>query len=244
MMRRILTLMIATAALAAGAAIAPSSAQKAGEGWLRLGHLSPDTKSVDVRVSALAGGSTVFALKGVSYGDVSAYEDLPTGSYTVSMVPAGSAASTPPVISATVKIDEGSATTVTAYGPNDDLQVRAFDDDLSAPKPGEARVRLVQASTMTPQVDVTTSTGRVIAADARQGSATNYAEIPAGDWKLNVTGADVEGRKDVSVNAGTVTTLFVVDTKDAGLTILPVLDSAGSATAPRGGVDTGGGGQS
>ncbi|MCK2021693.1 DUF4397 domain-containing protein [Microbacterium sp. kSW2-24] len=210
-------------------------------GWLRLGHLSPDTKSVDVRVSAVSGGSTLFELNGVGYGDVSGYEELPAGTYTVSMVPAGASGSSVPVISETVTIDSGTATTVAAYGPTNDLQVRSFDDDLSEPAAGSARIRLIQASTITPEVDVTTAQGDAIAQDAKAGSATGYAEIPAGDWSLELAGDGVADTAEVSVEPGSVTTLFVLDTANGGLTILPILDSASVGDVPDGGVDTGGG---
>jgi len=168
-------------------------------------------------------------------------KQLPAGSYTVSMVPAGSSGSDVPVISETVTVDAGTATTVAAYGPTDDLQVRAFDDDLSQPAAGSARIRLIQASTITPEVDVTTAQGDPIAKDAKAGSATGYAEIPAGDWTLDLTGKGVQDTADVSVAAGSVTTLFVLDTSSGGLTILPILDSASVGDVPDGGVDTGGG---
>lgn len=224
----------------AASAAAPAAVSEQA-GWLRLGHLSPDTKSVDVRVSALSGGSTLFELDGVGYGDVSAYRELPAGSYTVSMVPAGASGSSVPVISETVTIENGTATTVAAYGPTADLQVRAFDDDLTEPAAGAARIRLIQASTVTPEVDVTTAQGDAIAEDAKAGSATGYAEIPAGDWTLDLAGDGVADTADVSVTPGSVTTLFVLDTSSGGLTILPILDSASVGDVPDGGVDTGGG---
>lgn len=223
-----------------GEAVAPAAVSEQ-SGWLRLGHLSPDTKSVDVRVSAVSGGSTLFELNGVGYGDVSSYQELPAGSYTVSMVPAGASGSSVPVISQTVTIDAGTATTVAAYGPTKDLQVRAFADDLAEPAAGSARIRLIQASTLTPEVDVTTAQGDAIARAAKAGSATGYAEIPAGDWTLDLTGEDVSDTADVSVAPGSVTTLFVLDTASGGLTILPILDSASVGDVPDGGVDTGGG---
>ncbi|MFE1645996.1 DUF4397 domain-containing protein [Microbacterium sp. P01] len=210
-------------------------------GWLRLGHLSPDTKSVDVRVAALSGGQTLFELAGVAYGDVSPYSELPAGNYTVSMVPAGAAVSTAPVISATISIEPGTATTVAAYGPTKALQVRAFPDDLTQPAAGNARIRLIQASTLTDTVDVNTSTGTAIAQKAKAGSATGYAEIAAGDWTLNLTGGTVTDSAKVTVAPGSVTTLFVLDTADGGLTILPVVDSASVGYVPVGSVSTGGG---
>lgn len=231
----------ASAAPVSAARTVPAATAAQDAGWLRLAHLSPDTKSVDVRVTAVSGGSTVLELKSVGYGGVSQYEPLPEGSYTISMVPAGSSDSAAPVLSATTEITEGGATTVTAYGPNDDLQVRAFDDDLTAPSDGKARIRLIQASTQQSAVDVSTTTGVAIARDATAGSVTDYAEIDGGDWTLALTAGRTEDTAPVSVDPGSVTTLFVLDTSTGGLTILPVVDSAAVADVPVGGVRTGGG---
>lgn len=241
--RRLVGALLAASALALSLAAAPTAASAAdgGTGWLRLGHLSPDTKSVDVQVTSLSGGSTLFELDGVGYGDVSPYTELDPGTYTVSMVPAGASASTAPVISADVTIDAASATTVVAYGTAADLEVAAFEDDLAQPSAGNARIRLVQASTLTPEVDVATSTGMPIARGAKAGEATGYAEVPAGSWTLELEGDDVRSATDVDVASGSVSTLFVLDTADGGLTILPIVDSAATATVPEGGVATGGG---
>lgn len=244
--RRLALGIVAAAVLALGALVAAPATAAPGDpvGWLRLGHLSPDTKSVDVRVSVRGSATPLLELESVGYGDVSAYSELPPGSYSVSMVPAGSSPATAPAISASVRVTGGTATTVAAYGPSKDLQVRAFTDDLTQPAAGQARIRLVQASTITPEVDVSTSTGTPIARDAVAGSATAYAEIPAGAWTLELTGGSISDVADVSVASGSVTTLFVVDTADGGLTILPILDSASAGAVPDGGVQTGGGGLS
>ncbi|TFV98781.1 DUF4397 domain-containing protein [Orlajensenia leifsoniae] len=241
--RRALRTVTAAAIVAIGFAFTPSAATAAdaGTGWLRLGHLSPDTKSVDVEVTA-PNGDTVLELNGVSYGDVSPYSELQSGTYTVSMVPEGSSAATAPVISADIEVPAKSAMTVVAYGPTSDLEVKAVEDDLAPPTAGFGRIRLFQASTITDSVDVETSTGLPIAKDAAAGTVTDYAEIPAGSWTLELTGGDAAASSDVDVAAGSVSTLFVLDTADGGLTILPIVDSAAVGRSPDGGVQTGGGG--
>ena len=241
--RRALRAVTASAIVALGFASVPTAATAAdaGTGWVRLGHLSPDTKRVDVEVTA-SNGSTVLELNGVGYGDVSPYSAIQPGTYTVSMVPAGSSASTAPVISADIEVPARSATTVVAYGPSADLEVKAVDDDLAAPTAGNGRIRLFQASTITSSVDVRTSTGLPIAQDAAAGSVTDYAEVPAGSWTLELAGGDVTASAGVEVAPGTVSTLFVLDTADRGLTILPIVDSADVGRALAGGVQTGGGG--
>ena len=233
------------------ASAAPASAAPAGEGWIRLAHLSPDTKGVDVRVSALKGGSTLYELDNVRYGAVSPYTAMTSGTYTVSMVPAGSPASTKPMLSASVTVTAGHSSTVAAYGPNKKIAVSIYDDDLTVPTNGTARIRLIQASTLAPTVTVKTSTGVSVASKAKRGAATGYAEVGAGPWTLDLsstrtvrsTGAALttRGSAHVSLRQGSVTTLFVLDTADGGLTIQSVLDSASVGPDPVGGVQTGGG---
>ncbi|WP_170285552.1 DUF4397 domain-containing protein [Microbacterium rhizomatis] len=245
----VLGAMVLGAALAAPAAAVAAPREAAlsvpaaagATGWLRLGHFSPDTKAVDIRVSALRGGSVVFELDGIGYGDVSPYKALQPGDYTVSMIAAGTGDWSKLAISGTVTVGAATATTMAAYGPSSSLQIKPFTDDLTSPASGNARIRVIQASTITPTVDVRTSTGTAIATAARAGSASSYAEVRAGTWKLQLTGTGVSDTADVAVAAGSVTSLFVLDNARGGLTILPVLDSAAAPVVPIGGVQTGGG---
>ncbi|GAA1945756.1 DUF4397 domain-containing protein [Microbacterium aquimaris] len=242
-LRTTLAALTAGAAAAAVLLVAPAAgAAEDSVGWLRLGHLSPDTKSVDVEVTALSGGAVEFELEGVGYGDVSPYTELDAGTYTVSMVPSDAAEGTAPAISGTVTIDPESANTVVAFGPSDDLEVTAISDDLSRPSDGSARIRLIQASTQTAEVDVVTSTGVPIARGAKAGDATGYAEVPAGPWTLELDGGTVTGETSIDVAEGSVSTLFVLDTASGGLEIMTVTDSAAVGAVPEGGVDTGAGG--
>lgn len=225
---------LATAPLAAPAATGQS-------GWLRVAHLSPDTKAVDLQLTALSGGESVFELDNVTYGAVSEYQQVPAGTYVVAMVPSDAKDGAPPVISASVKIEQGKTVTVAAYGENTDLQTKVFQDDLTNPEAGAARIRLIQASTVTKLVDVETSTGLLIAKDAAAGSATSYASVPAGAWNLELTASGIDDSASVDLPNGSVNTLFVLDNADGGLTVMSVLDSASVGAAPIGGVQTGGG---
>lgn len=232
---------VAAPAAASAAPLDTVATAAADTGWLRLGHFSPDTKDVDIRVTALSGGSVVFELDGVGYGDVSPYTALPQGDYGVSMIASGTNDWSKLAISGTVNVGAATATTMAAYGPSSALQVKPFTDDLTTPAAGNARIRVVQASTITPTVDVKTSTGVAIATGAKAGTASSYTEVPAGSWTLQLTGTGVSDTASVDVAAGSVTSLFVLDTADGGLTILPVVDSAAAPVVPVGGVQTGGG---
>jgi len=211
------------------------------EGWLRVGHLSPDTKSVDVELTSLSGGTKVFELDDVTYGQVSPYQELPVGTYVLSMRAADAPDSTP-VISTDVQVREGNANTVVAYGKNDDLKTTAFTDDLQQPGDGKAKLRLVQAATTAKEVDVSTSDGTTIAEDAAFGTSTKYATVDAGKWDLDVAGSGQRGTASVDLAGNTVSTLFVLDDSKGDLTVVPVTDAAATAATPAGGVQTGGGG--
>lgn len=165
--------------LALGVATAPAAmaAPAAPSGWARVAHLSPDTKSVDVQMTALAGGAVVYELDDVSYGAVSDYIPLAEGTYVVSMVPSDATDDSEPVVQQSVEVSAGEPITVAAYGRNAELKTTVFDDDLSAPAEGQARVRVVQASTLEPRVDVDTAEGRSIAQAVTSGSATGLSLI-------------------------------------------------------------------
>jgi hypothetical protein len=233
---------LAAAALIAGtvALAAPASAATP-EGWIRIGHLSPNTKGVDVSLTALSGGSSVFSLNDVTYGQVSPYKELAAGTYVLSMRAASAPHSTP-VVSTDVTVSSGGASTVVAYGKYKDLKTAAFSDDLTPPGDGKASLRLVQAATTAKRVDVSTSTGTSVAQDAPFGTATKYATVHAGAWKLKVSGGGDTGSASVDLKSNTVSTLFVLDNSAGKLTIVPVVDAAAVPSTPSGGVQTGGGG--
>lgn len=236
---------LAATLVAATVGLAPQTASAAtattDDGWLRVGHLSPDTKGVDVELSSLSGGKKVFELDDVTYGQVSPYQELPVGTYVLSMRDAAAPDSTP-VISTDVTVTAGDANTVVAYGRNSDLKTTAFTDDLRQPGDGKAKLRLVQAATTAKKVDVSTSTGTAVAEDARFGTATGYATVAAGKWTLDVSGGGQRGTAKVDLAGNTVSTLFVLDDSRGDLTVVPVTDAAATAATPTGGVQTGGGG--
>ncbi|WP_374945701.1 DUF4397 domain-containing protein [Agreia sp.] len=242
-LRRLAATATAVAAAAALTFAGASSAQadEPGKGWVRVAHLSPDTKSVDVKLTALAGGDVVSELDNVAYGAVSDYIYAPQGTYVVSMVPTGSPDSTTPMIQQSVNIVSGQPVTVAAFGRNADLDTTVFPDDLTPPSDGQARVRVIQASTNAKSVDISTTTGMDITKNAAQGTATNYASVAAGPWSLNVTGGSQTSATDVDLPSGSVATLFVLDTAAGGVTLKPVLDSASVGDMPVGGIQTGGG---
>lgn len=214
------------------------------DGWMRVAHLSPDTKAVNVTLTSVMGGQKIVELDDVAYGSVSPYIHVPSGTYIVAMTPwktSGSGSTAKPMVSASVEIVTGKTITIAAFGKNKKLKAKVFQDDLTSPAAGGARIRLIQASTTTKSVNVKTSSGILIASKAQAGQATSYATVPAGPWTLDVSAKKVSDSSEVQLAQGTVSTLFVLDNAAGGLTVKTVLDSAGVGQDPVGGVQTGGG---
>ncbi|WP_049830293.1 DUF4397 domain-containing protein [Arthrobacter sp. RIT-PI-e] len=221
---------------------APSNASEqssTSEGWARVAHLSPDTKAVDVALTAVAGGRTLLELEDVAYGDVSDYVRLAVGTYLVEMVPAGSPVDTAPAISEVIRVQAGQPITLAVLGTNDDLTTEIFQDDLTPPADGEARVRVLQASTVAESVDIATTTGDIIATDARQNQVTGYATVDDGPWDLELTNGSETSSAEVDLRSGSVNTLLVLDNASGGLTVKAISDSGSVSDTPVGGTNTG-----
>ncbi|MDQ1513077.1 MAG: hypothetical protein QOC59_919 [Microbacteriaceae bacterium] len=237
---RPLAIVAVVAALFAVLPVAPASAAGA-TGWVRLAHLSPDTKQVDVTLTSLSGGTMVLHLTKVGYGDVSPYIRLPVGTYAIAMVPTGAPADSTPFVSASVAVTQGRAETVAAMNLNKSIETHVFRDDLTAPASDSARVRVIQASTK--HQDVAVKDGSTTVSDSVTfPSASGYADVPAGTASLAVSAGSTTAEQSVRLAGGSVHTLFVLDTAAGGLTVSPVLDSASAAIMPSGAVETGAGG--
>ena len=208
-------------------------------GWIRLAHLSPNTPAVDVYLYSFGDSSAQIVLHHVAYGTVSPYEQVPTGDYTVAMRAAGAAATSAPVLSASVDVAAGHAYTVAGLGPESGLRLQVLDDQLSTP-PGKAQVRIIQASLKQSVVSVNWG-GDMLQSSLKFGAVSSYQTVSPGIATLTVSGGGDQATASVPLAAGTVHTLVVLDGAN-GLQIDDLLDAAGSGTAPAGGAATGFGG--
>ena len=220
-------------------AVPTASASASSNGYVRLAHLSPNTPAVDVYLYSFGDSTAQLVLQHVAYGTVSPFEPLAAGEYTVAMRAAGAAASTPPVLSTTISVAAGDAYTVAGMGPASGLRLEVFNDPLTTP-PGTALVQVIQASLQQNSLSVTAG-GTQLASALPFGQATGFVPAPAGTWTVKVTGPSETTSEQVSLAAGTVQTLVVLDGQH-GLAIDLLLDAAGSAVAPASGVQTGLGG--
>ncbi len=237
---------VATALVCIGLATIPAApaGAKAAVGYVRLAHLSPDTPEVDVYLSK--SGDSSFApqvFHGVGYGVISNYLALPIGTYAVSMRLKGAPESTPPVLTTSVEVSSGGAYTVAGVGKNVDLGLTVLDDDLSAPDPNKAKVRIIQASIVAPVLDVALANGTPVATGVAFATTTSYRNVDPGQWTLRVkpTGSSASTTLYATLNRGAVYSLLVVDGKN-GLRAQLRVDARGPGTPPDGAVEAGAGG--
>ncbi len=237
--RRLVMLTMASVLLAAVPAVASASAATAGTGWIRLAHLSPNTPAVDVYLYSFGNSSAQLVLHHVGYGDVSPYEAVTAGEYSVAMRGAGASPTSKPVLSASVNVVAGNAYTVAGLGPESGLRLQVLNDDLRTPS-GKALVRVIQASLR--QHVVTVSYGpQVLASSLAFGAVTSYQAVSPATAAVSIADNGADASSSVTLAAGTVHTLVVLD-GSKGVQVDNLLDAAGSGTAPAGAAATGLGG--
>jgi hypothetical protein len=227
-----------------GAVLVPAAAraEEPLPGLLRIAHLSPDTPAVDVSMTPAAADPAEVVLDpgpviaaALAYGEVGTYREVPPGVQAVSIRGAG--ATTAPVLSTRVDVAPGQVRTVVLGGAFADLTLSTLDDDLAPAPAGSARVRVLAAGSE-PTVDVSLAGGPVLAADLPPGDAGGSVVVPGGRYAATVTGGS--GEMPLELPAGSVVTVLVLDAP-GGTALHAVVDAAGPAQVPVGGVAAGGG---
>jgi hypothetical protein len=235
-------MLAATSALLLGipaAAAAYASSATTGTGWIRLAHLSPNTPAVDVYLYSFGNSSAMIVLHHVAYGTVSPYESVQAGDYSVAMRGAGASPTSQPVLSTSVTIAAGHAYTVAGMGPESGLRLQVLEDKLTT-APGQAEVRVIQAS-LKQQVVTVTLGSTVLASGLKFASVSDYQPVSPGTQSVTVSSSGGTANSSVTLAAGTVHTLVVLDSA-SGLEVVNLEDASGSGTPPAGGVSTGFGG--
>jgi hypothetical protein len=167
---------------------------------LRIAHTSPDAPAVDVYLDNQT------AVSGVEFGAITDYLTVPAGEHTVTITAAGNRSAV--VFNDTVSLD-AAAYTVAATGEIGENASQPFAplvlEDRTNPPQNAAAVRLAHVSPDAPAVDVTVEgTNTTLFDNATYGNATDYVEVPGGEYTLEVRAA-------TAANNGTVVETFDVD---------------------------------
>lgn len=183
-------------------------------------HASPDAPAVDVWVNGAP------ALQNVAFGDFSGWIALPAGEYQVQVTPAGQGVEAA-VIDATVTVEAGMAYHIAATGTVAQIAPQIYPADLSMTEDGNARVRVIHASPDAPEVDIALAGGDVLIANLAFPDASDYLQVPAGTYDLEVRPAgttDVAlALPGVTLEANMVYDVFAIgQLSDGSLTVLVI----------------------
>jgi hypothetical protein len=230
-------------ALGLPAATAATPVAGSDAGLVRMMHLSPDTPSVDAYIDSVSSPGTGVVLPGVSYGDVSAYQRVPAGTYTVSARGAGADPSTPPVLATTITVTAGTATTIAGVGYFAQLGFAVLPDDLTLPPSGQSRARVINAAATGSPLDLSLAGDTTLARGLAFAANSDYVDVPGGSGTLTVApGSGAASDLPVDLAAGSVYTVLVLDRSNGGLAVTTALDAASPGVVPVGGVEAGAGG--
>jgi hypothetical protein len=163
------------AVVAALLLVSPAMAQD-GEAKIRMAHLSPDAPAVMVELD----GEPVEDLAHVSYRDSTPYLPIPAGSHEVAVFAVADPSE--PVLEVSISLEADSAYTVAGVGLLEDgtFGARLFEDDLSDPDEGEARMRVIHAIPDVGPATVGVQDGPDLFALPGFSNASDYADVEDG----------------------------------------------------------------
>ena len=179
-----LLLLVILAVLLVGL-VPAASAQTIGLARVRVAHFSPDAPAVEIYVGGENSG-----IQTLEFGDVSGWVELPEGTYSVAVVPAGMSAEDAAIGPVDLPLDAGTWTTVAAIGSlaNGTLTATTIAEDYSALTGSDSRVMVFHAIEDAPAVDVILPDGTALISDLAFGEAAELT-VPADSYSLSVVAA-------------------------------------------------------
>lgn len=215
----------------------PLTPAPAGEASVQILHASPDAPPVNITVATTA-------INGVDYKVGTGILTLPSNSYPITVegiLPDGTATVIGPV---NLTFEANTRYSILAVGAVADIAPLVLSQPDSDVPAGSARLRVVHAAPMAPEVSVfATAPGADLAASAPVGTFSfggdlGPIDVPAGDYQIRVTTDTPADPLAVVYDAGTVTladgaNLLISAVENTGTGLSPislvVQDGAGSA---------------
>ena len=216
-----MTLGLAGRAVGAQEATPAAAPGTTGVATVRVVHTSPDAPAVDIFVD----GDRV--LTNLAFGAATDAVPLPAGRHNLAVAPTGANLDEAVIEVAGVELMGGTAYAVAAVGPLDEIAAEIYEIDAAPLAVGQARVRVVHASPDAPEVDLAVTDGEVLVAELEFPAASDYIEVPAGVYNLEVwpSGEDAVALRlpNTALPAGAAVDVFAVGlVEDGSLSILPV----------------------
>lgn len=203
----------------------PAANDSQNQSFIRVLHASPDAPAVDIYVQSQAegmandtgqtdgtseeppteggvqAGQISVSFTNVSFGNATNYVALPPGNYMVNVTLADDQEAV--VSSANVSVGAGATTLATTgeiTGTNETgFELVAYANNATQPAENESAVSVVHLSPDAPMVDVTTTNGTVLADNVTFRNATNYTNVSAGNYTVQVREATADNNGSVVV---------------------------------------------
>jgi uncharacterized surface protein with fasciclin (FAS1) repeats len=156
---------------------------------VRVAHLSPDTPAVEVFLNGESSG-----IQTLEFGDISGWVELPAGTYSVAVAPAGAGIDSAAIGPANFTLPAGAWITVAATGSLTDgtLGADVINEDYSPIPAGESRVTVFHGIEDAPAVDVILPDGTALISNLTFGEYDTLS-VPAGTYDLAVVAAGTSG---------------------------------------------------
>ncbi len=211
-------------------ATAAAAGEMAGGGMedamVRVVHASPDAPAVDIYVNGSA------AIENLAFGEATDFVALPGGDYQIQVAPTGTDADQA-VIDATLTLEGGTYYQVAAVGLVAEIGAAVFEVDASEVAEGMARIRVIHASPDAPAVDVAVAGGPVLFESIEFPNATEYAEVEATTYDLQVRPAGTEDvaldLPGVALSSGVTYDVFAIGQLGDGSLNVLVLEAGNSS---------------
>ena len=180
-------------------------------GYIRTSHLAPAAPVVDVYLN----NQKVFS--NVAFKSVTEYLPIPNGKYDVAVYRVGE--KTDPIVDARgVQLDDATYTILAAgFGAGKATSTVVFEDWID-PLPTRARLRVINASPDTPNLELALPGGLHILPQVIFKTASKYYTLPANTYDLavRVTSRNELILRDIKLEKGKVYTAFVVGRRSDG----------------------------
>jgi uncharacterized surface protein with fasciclin (FAS1) repeats len=181
-------LMMVLAVLALVIGLLPGAMASAGDvavARVRVAHFSPDAPAVQVFLNGKPSG-----IQDLSFGAISGWVEVPAGTYSVAVAPAGAPADQAAIGPVNLTFRAGSWTTVAAIGSlaSGSLTATTIREDYRPLTAGNARVTVFHGIEDAPAVDVILPDGTKVVSNLAFGRSATVT-VPAAAYDLRVVPA-------------------------------------------------------
>ncbi len=185
-----------------------------GDACVRVVHASIDTPAFDVYVD----DSETPIIEGLSFAAGSEFAAIPAGERAIRLVTTGSQDGEP-VREAKIDLEAGTAYDLAALDLQEQLDVRALEQDLSPLGAGQARMRFVHAMPNQSGLTFTLASGEPIYANLEFSDMSPSLEFPAEPLEISVQAATEDSgvlwtERGIDPTPGSVYTMYVIGNGD------------------------------